>query len=61
MYHVERPQELAVLDRWKKNQAYRSLAVPLGLRGPEDYLYLNLHEKAHGPHGLVAGTTGSGK
>ncbi|WP_334291666.1 FtsK/SpoIIIE domain-containing protein [Lachnobacterium bovis] len=22
---------------------------------------LNLHEKAHGPHGLVAGTTGSGK
>ena len=23
--------------------------------------YLNLHEKAHGPHGLIAGTTGSGK
>ena len=22
---------------------------------------LDLHEKAHGPHGLVAGTTGSGK
>ncbi len=22
---------------------------------------MNLHEKAHGPHGLVAGTTGSGK
>lgn len=25
------------------------------------FLSLNLHEKAHGPHGLVAGTTGSGK
>nr|WP_312025509.1 FtsK/SpoIIIE domain-containing protein [Listeria ivanovii] len=24
-------------------------------------MQLNLHEKAHGPHGLVAGTTGSGK
>lgn len=24
-------------------------------------VYLNLHEKFHGPHGLVAGTTGSGK
>ena len=22
---------------------------------------LDLHEKRHGPHGLVAGTTGSGK
>lgn len=61
MYHVERPQELDILNRWQTNQAYKSLAVPLGLRGPEDYLYLNLHEKAHGPHGLVAGTTGSGK
>ncbi|MGV3312315.1 type VII secretion protein EssC, partial [Streptococcus suis] len=29
--------------------------------GKEDIVYLNLHEKAHGPHGLVAGTTGSGK
>lgn len=61
MYQVERPEELHVTDRWQKNQAYKSLAVPLGLRGQEDYLYLNLHEKAHGPHGLVAGTTGSGK
>src|SRR5699024_1019418 len=39
----------------------KTLAVPLGVRGTEDYVYLNLHEKAHGPHGLVAGTTGSGK
>ncbi|WP_422389661.1 type VII secretion protein EssC [Candidatus Enterococcus lemimoniae] len=35
--------------------------MPLGLRGKDDIVYLNLHEKAHGPHGLVAGTTGSGK
>jgi len=61
MYHVERPDQLRIEDRWQKNQSYKSLAVPLGLRGNEDYLYLNLHEKAHGPHGLVAGTTGSGK
>ena len=26
-----------------------------------DLVQLNLHEKAHGPHGLIAGTTGSGK
>ena len=61
MYHVDSPDQLEIEERWKKNQTYKSLAVPLGLRGYEDYLYLNLHEKAHGPHGLVAGTTGSGK
>lgn len=61
MYHVEKPQQLNIAERWKKGESHKSLAVPLGVRGTEDYLYLNLHEKAHGPHGLVAGTTGSGK
>lgn len=45
----------------EKNNSSKSLAVPLGARAAGDYVYLNLHEKAHGPHGLVAGTTGSGK
>lgn len=31
------------------------------MREQNNYVELNLHEKAHGPHGLVAGTTGSGK
>ncbi|MCM1497817.1 MAG: type VII secretion protein EssC [Clostridium sp.] len=61
MYQVERPQQLNILERWKKNESHKSLAVPLGVRAKEDYVQLNLHEKAHGPHGLVAGTTGSGK
>ncbi len=61
MYQIERPEELQVEARWAKNHSEKSLAVPLGVRGKEDYVCLNLHEKAHGPHGLVAGTTGSGK
>lgn len=61
MYGIERPEQLKVEERWKKNESHKSLAVPLGVRSVEDYVYLNLHEKAHGPHGLVAGTTGSGK
>lgn len=61
MYGVEKVEELNVSKRWEQNETYKSLAVPLGLRGKEDLVYLNLHEKAHGPHGLVAGTTGSGK
>ncbi len=61
MYEVERFEELIVQDRWAAHSPHKSLAVPLGLRGKEDVVMLNLHEKAHGPHGLVAGTTGSGK
>lgn len=61
MYGVEKISELNITGRWTKNAAHKSLAVPLGLRGKEDIVNLNLHEKAHGPHGLIAGTTGSGK
>lgn len=61
MYGAETFEDLGVLERWESHAPYKSLAVPLGLRGKEDVVYLNLHEKAHGPHGLVAGTTGSGK
>lgn len=61
MYQINHPQELNLRERWEKNQSHKSLAVPLGVRAEEDYVQLNLHEKAHGPHGLVAGTTGSGK
>ena len=61
MYKIEHPHELNSPARWKKNESHKSLSVPLGVRAPEDYVSLNLHERAHGPHGLVAGTTGSGK
>ncbi|MCD0066127.1 type VII secretion protein EssC, partial [Streptococcus agalactiae] len=61
MYQAEEFEDLHVQERWISHAPYKSLAVPLGLRGQDDIVYLNLHEKAHGPHGLVAGTTGSGK
>ncbi|MDR2570215.1 MAG: type VII secretion protein EssC [Oscillospiraceae bacterium] len=61
LYNVKCPEEIPILQLWNKNACHKSLAVPLGLRGKNDIVSLNLHEKAHGPHGLVAGTTGSGK
>ena len=61
MYGVSHVEELNLLDRWSKNETYQTMEVPLGVRGRDDILYLNIHEKAHGPHGLIAGTTGSGK
>ena len=61
MYNIKNPQQLPIQRLWAQNASYKSLAVPLGVRAKEDYVYLDLHEKSHGPHGLVAGTTGSGK
>ncbi|MFV0551404.1 MAG: type VII secretion protein EssC [Anaerorhabdus sp.] len=61
LYNIKKPEEIPVEELWNKNAAHKSLAVPIGVRGKDDVVYLNMHEKAHGPHGLVAGTTGSGK
>lgn len=61
MIGVSDVEEIPIAENWRKNDTAKSLAVPIGLKGRNDYVYLNLHEKAHGPHGLVAGTTGSGK
>lgn len=61
LYNVKKVEELNILKRWQENDSYKTLSVPLGVRGKGDIVDLNLHEKAHGPHGLVAGTTGSGK
>lgn len=47
-------------DRQNKNDVTKSLAVPIG-KSELALTYLDLHEKADGPHMLVAGTTGSGK
>lgn len=46
--------------RWNSSQVFKSMAAPLGV-SKTGTVYLDLHDKAHGPHGLVAGTTGSGK
>ncbi len=58
IYSVE---DLNLEKRWDESKIYESMAVPLGINAKEEVVTLNLHEKYHGPHGLVAGTTGSGK
>lgn len=61
MYGVNSVEELNVVQRWKKNRVYESMRVPIGRRAGGQDCYLDIHEKYHGPHGLMAGTTGSGK
>ena len=50
------------LDKnWSESAVYKSMAAPLGVKTKNEIVFLDLNEKKHGPHGLVAGTTGSGK
>lgn len=61
MFQVTAAEELSIANKWQTNESAKSLSVPIGLKGKDDLAFLNVHEKAHGPHGLLAGTTGSGK
>lgn len=61
MYDVGRIEQLNVLERWSKNDSTLSLKAPLGVDKYGMLIYLDIHEKFHGPHGLIAGSTGSGK
>ena len=61
MYDVGNIEQLNVYERWKKNDATLSLKAPIGIDSSGMKIYLDIHEKFHGPHGLIAGATGSGK
>lgn len=54
-------EHLNLLDRWSANDPTKSLSAPVGVDRYGEPFCLDLHERAHGPHGLVAGMTGSGK
>jgi DNA segregation ATPase FtsK/SpoIIIE-like protein/predicted Ser/Thr protein kinase len=58
---VDRVEELDVLSRWRQSRPGETLAVPLGRKADAELVRLDIHEKGHGPHGLVAGAAGSGK
>ena len=55
--------DLDLKKRWSASQVFKSMAAPLGVKTKNEIVYLDISDKAnaHGPHGLVAGTTGSGK
>lgn len=61
LMNVGKVEHLNALLRWRENNPIKSLATPVGVNAFGDEFVLDLHERAHGPHGLIAGMTGSGK
>ncbi len=61
MEHVGKVSQLNIINRWQSNDVTTSLRAEVGVDERGDLMYLDLHEKYHGPHGLIAGMTGSGK
>ena len=61
MFRVSKVEHLNSLTRWAENNPIKSLKTEIGVSPSGDTFFMDMHEKYHGPHGLIAGTTGSGK
>lgn len=58
--HGEINEDL-VKECWRERNQDDSLSVPLGMTFDDRIVWLDIDEKSSGPHGLISGTTGSGK
>ncbi len=61
IYNVRRVDDLQVWRMWTENHTYEGLKSIIGYRAGSQPFVLDISDKYHGPHGLIAGTTGSGK
>ena len=61
IYDVDSIEDLNIYDRWSTSDIAKSMQIRLGKDVYNQPIYFDLHECKDGPHGLVAGTTGSGK
>lgn len=63
IYKVQLPQELEIDRRWMASEPYTGLVAPVGVTQNGQLQTINIGEgtRSYGWHGLVGGTTGSGK
>ncbi|MBQ9325533.1 MAG: type VII secretion protein EssC [Clostridia bacterium] len=54
-------EQINAPERWRNANPVKTLAAPVGIDRYGALLTLDIHQNAHGPHGLIAGMTGSGK
>ena len=61
MYDVGKVEHLNVWHRWTHSNSVLSLSVPIGVDSNGSLVNLDIHQNFQGSHGLIGGTTGSGK
>lgn len=54
MYGIHTLEELKVAERWKTHRTEQSLKAVIGQKAGCKDCILDVHEKYHGPHGLIA-------
>ncbi len=60
-YGVRRVEDIDVCHNWSENHAWQAVKTVLGFKAGSTPFVLDISDKNHGPHGLIAGTTGAGK
>lgn len=58
---IERQLREKVRKAYAENDITSGILAPIGISSGGRKTVLDIHERASGPHGLIAGTTGSGK
>lgn len=61
MYGLGKIEQFNSKSRWEENTPIMNMSALVGIGNNGEKISLDLHEKYHGPHGLIAGMTGSGK
>lgn len=51
----------SIIANWKSCDVNKSIGFPIGMGSNDKVISLDICDKRHGPHGLVSGSTGSGK
>ncbi|MBE5801788.1 MAG: type VII secretion protein EssC [Clostridiales bacterium] len=60
-YQARKVEDIDVRYFWNENHAWQSIRTTLGIKAGGVPFVLDISDKNHGPHGLIAGTTGAGK
>ncbi|MGM9940897.1 MAG: FtsK/SpoIIIE domain-containing protein [Bulleidia sp.] len=61
LHEAGTPEQLCIARQHREHRADKDLTAIIGMDENGNRITLNLHENCDGPHGVVAGMTGSGK
>lgn len=61
IHHIENLKDVDIQQNWNMHSVNDSLEAFIGMNEQGKRITLDLNEKKDGPHGLIAGMTGSGK